>query len=125
MDESAFMKAISSVQFSCSVVSDSLRPQGLWPTRLLCPCNVPGKNTGVGCHFLLQGNFPHLGIEPKSPVLQEDSLLLSHKGSPLEYIPAGRIWNPGCCPDGSMEVKVTQLCSTLCDPMIYPAHGSL
>ena len=27
-------------------------------TRLLCPCDFPGKNTGVGCHFLLQGIFP-------------------------------------------------------------------
>ena len=27
-------------------------------TRLLYPCNFPGKNTGVGCHFLLQGIFP-------------------------------------------------------------------
>ena len=35
-------------------MSDSLRPYGLWPTRLLCPRNSPGKNTGVGCHFLLQ-----------------------------------------------------------------------
>ena len=48
------MKEISSVQFSRSVVSDSLRPHGLWPTRLLCPWDSPGKNTGVGCHFLLQ-----------------------------------------------------------------------
>ena len=41
----------------CSVVSDSLRPHGLYPTRLLCPWDSPGKNTGVGCHFLLQGIF--------------------------------------------------------------------
>ena len=34
-------------------MSDSLRPHGLQPTRLLCPWNSPGKNTGVGCHFLL------------------------------------------------------------------------
>ena len=34
-----------------------LRPQGLWPTRLLCPWDSPGKNTGVGYHFLLQGIF--------------------------------------------------------------------
>ena len=40
---------------SSSVVSDSLWPHGLWPTRLLCPWNFPGKNTGVCCHFLLQG----------------------------------------------------------------------
>ena len=37
-----------------SVVSDSVRPHGLQPTRLLCPWDSPGKNTGVGCHFLLQ-----------------------------------------------------------------------
>ena len=37
-----------------SVVSDSVRPHGLQPTRLLRPWDCPGKNTGVGCHFLLQ-----------------------------------------------------------------------
>ena len=35
-------------------MSDSLWLHGLQPTRLLCPWNFPGKNTGVGCHFLLQ-----------------------------------------------------------------------
>ena len=43
---------------ACSVVSDSLWPHGLQPARLLCPSNSPGKNPGVGCHFLLQGIFP-------------------------------------------------------------------
>ena len=43
---------------SHSVVSKSLRPHGLWPTRLLCPWDSPGTNTGVGCHALLQGFFP-------------------------------------------------------------------
>ena len=38
---------------SCSVVSDSSRPHGLQPTRLLCPWDFPGKSTGVGCHCLL------------------------------------------------------------------------
>ena len=28
------------------------------PARFLCPWDSPGKNTGVGCHFLLQGIFP-------------------------------------------------------------------
>ena len=37
---------------------DSLRPHGLQPTRLLCPWDFPSKDTGVGCHFLLQGIFP-------------------------------------------------------------------
>ena len=34
-------------------MSNSLQPHGLEPTRLLHPWNFPGKNTGVGCHFLL------------------------------------------------------------------------
>ena len=37
-----------------SVVSDSVRPHGRKPTRLPRPWDSPGKNTGVGCHFLLQ-----------------------------------------------------------------------
>ena len=37
-----------------SVVSDSVRPHRWQPTRLFCPWDSPGKNTGVGCHFLLQ-----------------------------------------------------------------------
>ena len=39
--------------FSHSAVSDSLRPHGLQPARLLCQWDFPGKNTGVGCHFLI------------------------------------------------------------------------
>ena len=41
-------------KWSRSVVSDSLRPHGLQPTRLLHPWDLPGKSTGVGCHCLLQ-----------------------------------------------------------------------
>ena len=43
---------------SHSVMSSSFQPHGLQPTRLLCPWDSPGKKTGVGCHFLLQGIFP-------------------------------------------------------------------
>jgi len=35
-------------------VSDSVRPHRRQPTRLPLPWDSPGKNTGVGCHFLLQ-----------------------------------------------------------------------
>ena len=38
-------------------MSNSVRPHGPWPARLLCPWESPGKNTEVGCHFLLQGIF--------------------------------------------------------------------
>ena len=41
-------------KWSRSVVSDSERPHGLQPPRLLCPWDFPGKSTGVGCHCLLQ-----------------------------------------------------------------------
>ena len=40
----------------------TLWAHGLQPTRLLCPWNFPGKNTGMGCHFLLQGIFPTHGL---------------------------------------------------------------
>ena len=49
---------------SCSVMSNSLRPHGLQPARLLCLWNPPGKNTGVGCHSLLQGILPTQGCNP-------------------------------------------------------------
>ena len=42
-----------------SIMSDFLRPRGLQPTSLLCPWDFPGKNTGVACHALLQGNLPN------------------------------------------------------------------
>ena len=37
-----------------SVVTDSVRPHRRQPTRLPSPWDSPGKNAGVGCHFLLQ-----------------------------------------------------------------------
>ena len=54
-----FLKKSESV--SHSVMSDSSRPHGLQPARLLCPWNSPGKNTSVGSHSLLQGIFPTQG----------------------------------------------------------------
>ena len=42
-------------------MSDCLKPYGLYPTRLPCPWDSPGKNTGVGCRALLQGIFPTQG----------------------------------------------------------------
>ena len=49
------------------VVSNSQRPHGLYPTRILCPWDSPGKNTGRGCHFLLQGIFLTQGSNPSLP----------------------------------------------------------
>ena len=52
----------------CSVVSDSLPPHGMEPARLLGPWDFPGKNTGVGCHFLLQWIFLTQGLNAVSCV---------------------------------------------------------
>ena len=52
-----------------------LQPHGLQPTRLLCPGTFPGKNTGVGCHSLLQGIFTTQGLNSCLLHCQEDSLL--------------------------------------------------
>ena len=53
-----------SASVSCLVVCYFLRPYGLYPIRLLCPRNSPGKNTGVGSHSLLQGIVPTQGLNP-------------------------------------------------------------
>ena len=67
---------------SCLVVSTSLRTHGLQPARLLCPRNSPDKNTGVGCHFLLQGIFLNQGSNPGLLALWADSLLSEPPGKP-------------------------------------------
>ena len=54
----------------------------------LCPRNFPGKNTGVGCHILLQEIFPTQGFNTRILSLlhwQADSLPLYHLGSPKCY----------------------------------------
>ena len=78
----------------CSGVSDSL-----WPHELYSPWNSLDQNTGVGSHFLLQGIFLTWGLNPDLPHCKKILYQLSHKWS---------------------EVKVAQLCPTLCDPMDCP-----
>ena len=50
----------------------------------------PGKNTGVGCHALLQGNLPNPGIESRSPALQEDSLPSEPPGKPIHIFKSSK-----------------------------------
>ena len=71
---------------SHSVMSSSLWPHGLLPTRLLCPWDSPSKNTGVGCHSLLQGIFLTQWLNQHLLYLlhwQADSLPLLYLGSPF------------------------------------------
>ena len=68
---------------SSSVVSDSLRPHGLYS-----PWNFPGQNTGMGSHSLLQGIFPTQGSNPGLPHCRKILYRVSHQGSPkiLEWV---------------------------------------
>ena len=83
-----YMYQFSSVQFSCSVMSDSLQPHGLQPTRLPRPWDSPGKNTGVGCRFLLQC----MKVKSESEVAQScptlrDPMDCSLPGSSIHGVP--------------------------------------
>ena len=87
-----------------------MRPHRRQPTRLLCPWDSPGKNTGVGCRALLQGTFPSQGWS-LSPALQVDSLRFEPQGKPhLTHAAAA--------------AKSLQSCPTLCDPIDGSPPGS-
>ena len=74
------------VKVSHLIVSNSLQPHGLQPTRFLCPRNSPGKNIGVGCWFPSPGNLVNPGMKPRSPALQADSLLSKPLGWNVVYL---------------------------------------
>ena len=70
-----------SEKWSRSVVSDSLWPPELGPTRILRPWHFPGQSTGVGRHFLLQGIFLTQGANPGLLHCRQLLYHLSHQGS--------------------------------------------
>ena len=73
------------LRFYCCLVNSYLillQFHRLQPAMLLCLWDFPGKNTGVCCHFLLQGIFPNQGSNLHLLPWQVGSLPLSHQGSP-------------------------------------------
>ena len=70
---------IREVAQSCQTLCDAMDP-----TRLLHPWDFPGKNTGMGCHFLLQEIFPTEGLNPGLLHRRQTLYHLSHQGSPEE-----------------------------------------
>ena len=58
----------------------------LWTAKLLCPWDFQGKNTGVGCHFLLWGIISTEGLNLHLLHWQADSLPLSHQGNPYNVV---------------------------------------
>ena len=66
----------------CTILCD---PMDVQPSKLLCPWDFPGKNTGADCHALLQGIFPTQGLNPSllSPLhCQASSLPPAPPGKP-------------------------------------------
>ena len=100
-----------------SVMSNSLRPCGLYLARHLCPWDFSGKNTGVSCHFLLPGIFPTQG---SNLCLQHGRQILnpqSHQGS------------PGMEPHHSTsclhhQVAICPLCMPAALPLLQECHQS-
>ena len=82
--ENSIETYVESESVSHSVVSDSLRPHGLYPVRLLYPWSSPGKNTGVGSHSLLQRTFQPRNWTQVSCIA--DSLLSEPPGKLNIYI---------------------------------------
>ena len=62
---------------SCSIVANSLQLHGVWPIRLLCPWNSPGKNT-----FNSPGDLSDPRIKPRFLTLQADFLPSEPPGKP-------------------------------------------
>ena len=82
LQTAAYRLSESERKWSCSVVSTSFRSHGLLSTRLLCPWDFPGKSTGVGCHFLLQGIFLTQGSNTGLLHCRQTLYPLSYQGSP-------------------------------------------
>ena len=98
-------------------MSDSVRPHRRQPTRLPRPWDSPGKNTGMGCHFLLQ----HRKVKSESEVAQScltlsNPLDCSLPGSSIHWIFQARVLEWGAS-------SVTQSCPTFCDPMNRSTPG--
>ena len=132
-------------------MSDSVRPHRRQPTRLLCPWDSPGKNTGVGCHFLLRC----MKVKSQSEVAQScptlsDPMDCSLPGSSVHGIFQARVLECGAiafscfhcskcvitlclktynlCPLIKNNFllwfsSVTQSCLILCDPMNHSTPG--
>ena len=93
---------------ACSFSHAQLTPQTVARQATLS-MDFPGKNAGMGCHFLLQGIFPNQGLNLCLLHWQEDSLPLSQLEPLILHACLVALW-----------------CPTLCDPMnCSSVHGTL
>ena len=111
-------------------MSDSVRPHRQQPMRPPRPCDSPGKNTGVGCHVLLQC----MKVKSESEVAQScptlsDPMDCSPPGSSVHGIFQARVleWGATALPDtihAAAAAKSLQSCPTLCNPIDGSPPGS-
>ena len=109
-------------------MSDSVRSRRLQPTRCPRPWDSPGKNTGVGCHFLLQ----FMKVKSESEVAQScltlsDPMDCSPPGSSVHGIFKARVLEWGAIvfsTDYTAAAKSLQSCPNLCDPLDGLPPGS-
>ena len=94
---------------SHSVVSDSVRPHRQQPMRLPHPWGSPGKNTGVGCHFLLQC----MKVKRESEVAQSCPTL----SDPMDCSP------PGSAVPGILQAKTLEWGAIACARQWYKTDG--
>ena len=114
-----FITSYQGFVHSCSVAQSCptlLQPHGLQPSRFFYAWDFAGKNTGMGCHFLLQRMFLTQGLNPHLLHWQTGSLPLRHPRNTISR--------------GCVCVLFTQSCPTLCNPMDcslpgFSVHGIL
>ena len=99
----------------------------MWPTRLHRPRDSPGKNTGVGCHCLLQ----HMKVKSENEVIQScltlcDPMDCSLSGSSVHGIFQARVleWVATAFSSNAAAAKSLQSCPILCDPTDSSPPGS-
>ena len=93
-----------------SVESNSVRPHRQQPTRLPCPWDSPGKNTGVGCHFLLQC----MKVKSESEVAQSCPTLCD----PMDCSP------PGSSVHGIFQARVLEWGAIYLHPWDFPGKNT-
>ena len=81
-------------------MSNSVQPHRQQPTRLPCPWDSPGKNTGVGCHFLLQCMKVKSEVAQSCPTLS-DPMDCSLPGSSIQGIFQARVLEWVACIRGA------------------------
>ena len=110
-------------KWSLSAMSDSLRPCGLWPTRLPPFMGLSRQEYWSGLPFPSPGDLPNPGIEPGSPVFQEDALTSEPRGKPVTFCHKSGV----ICISEVIDISPNNLDSSLCPSspaflMMYSAY---